>query len=297
MRKIYTFVSIGLIVVLSARINAQSFVEEFEDVTLLIGNGWDTINASAPIGTVGWFQGSASAFTAQSMTGYIGANFNNTAATGTTNIISNWLMAPLRTLRNGDVIIFYARSFNGFADRLQVRLSQSGTSTNMGGTATSTGDFSTLLLDINPTYNLTAFPNVWTKHTLTLSGLPGSGVSGRFAFRYFVENGGSQGANSDYIGIDSLAYTAIPASVEEHTNSSIFSVYPNPTQDQVQLNFDSGNTAERTITITDIVGKVVFEQVFKGSEVSVNVSELNVGVYMLSTKGEDGVGRKKLVIE
>ena len=41
---------------------------------------------------------------------------------------------------------------------------------------------------------------------MTLSGIPGP-TTGRLAFRYFVENGGPSGANSDYIGIDRTVYT------------------------------------------------------------------------------------------
>ncbi len=35
-------------------------------------------------------------------------------------------------------------------------------------------------------------------------------MTGRFAFRYFVENGGPSGSNSDYIGIDTLTITPVP---------------------------------------------------------------------------------------
>ena len=68
------------------------------------------------------------------------------------------------------------------------------------------GDFTTLLLDINPTYTTTGYPNAWTQFTVTISGV-GSPTPGRLAFRYFVENGGPNGANSDYIGIDTVQYS------------------------------------------------------------------------------------------
>src|SRR5205085_6656010 len=80
-----------------------------------------------------------------------------------------------------------------------------GASSNVGTTATDVGDFTTLLLDINPTYTLTGYPNVWTQFTVTVSGVP-SLTTGRLAFRYFVENGGPTGANSDYIGIDTFQF-------------------------------------------------------------------------------------------
>jgi hypothetical protein len=87
-----------------------------------------------------------------------------------------------------------------------VRLSTNGASTDVGATATSVGDFQTLLLDINPNYTLTGYPNVWTKFIVPVSGIP-SPTTGRLAFRYFVENGGPSGANSDHIGIDTVVYS------------------------------------------------------------------------------------------
>ena len=93
-----------------------------------------------------------------------------------------------------------------FPDRLQVRMSTNGASTDVGTTATSVGDFTNLLLDINPTYLPEGYPRVWTQFTVTLSGIPGGSTLGRLAFRYFVENGGPNGVNSDYIGIDTVVY-------------------------------------------------------------------------------------------
>src|SRR5437868_1997478 len=102
---------------------------------------------------------------------------------------------------------FYTRTVDApmFPDRLQVRMSTNGASSNVGTTATDVGDFTTLLLDINPTYTTTGYPNVWTQFTVTVTGVPAATL-GRLAFRYFVENGGPTGANSDYIGIDTFQY-------------------------------------------------------------------------------------------
>ncbi|MBK8610200.1 MAG: T9SS type A sorting domain-containing protein [Chitinophagaceae bacterium] len=169
--------------------------------------GWFAQNNSQPVGATGWFQGNAGVFPANSgpATSYAAANFNNTTGT---NIISNWLFPPSVLMRNGDKFTFYTRTTSGaFPDRLQVRLNTTNTGTNVGATNTSVGDYSTLLLDINPTYTSTGYPTAWTQYTLTMSGLPAAGVNGRLAFRYFVENAGPGGANSDYIGIDDVVYT------------------------------------------------------------------------------------------
>src|SRR5438045_8194180 len=93
-----------------------------------------------------------------------------------------------------------------FPDRLQVRMSTNGASQNVGTTATDVGDFTTLLLNINPTYTTSGYPNAWTQFTVTVSGVPAA-TTGRLALRYFVENGGPSGTHSDYIGIDTFRFT------------------------------------------------------------------------------------------
>jgi uncharacterized delta-60 repeat protein len=205
--------------------------EVFEDITTLPGAGWVQINHSAMVGTTGWFQGNAAVFPAQSgnRTSYVAANFNSTTnpAGGESLLIpegasptpppgptpggvtiSNWLLTPPLLLQDGATMTFYTRTVDvpEFADRLQVRMSTNGANTNVGTTATDVGDFTTLMLDVNPTYTISGYPSAWTQFTVTVSGVP-SLTTGRLAFRYFVENGGPSGTNSDYIGIDGVNYT------------------------------------------------------------------------------------------
>jgi hypothetical protein len=214
LKAVASFAVFGLLFVGATVIaNAQAITEDFANVTTLPGAGWFLQNNSVPVGSTGWFQGNSAVFPAQAgaATSYIGANFNNTTGT---NTISNWLLAPNRTMNNGDVYKFWTRTTTGnpFPDRLQVRLSTAGASTNVGSGPTAVGDFTTLLLDINPTYlpSPAGYPDVWTEFTITISGLAGP-TSGRLGFRYFVEMGGPTGDNSNYIGIDTFSYT--PGSV------------------------------------------------------------------------------------
>ncbi len=104
---------------------------------------------------------------------------------------------------------FYTRTVDvpKFPDRLQVRMSTNGASANVGTTATDVGDFTVLLLDINPTYTSTGYPSAWTQFAVTVTGVP-SPTIGRLAFRYFIENGGPKGVNSHYIGIDTFQFDA-----------------------------------------------------------------------------------------
>ena len=215
---------------------ACTLTEQFNNITTLVPGGWFMQNNSSPVGTTGWFQGNPAVFPAQSgaANSYIGANFNNTTVS---NTISDWLLTPPMTLQNGGVLIFWTRTVSSpsFPDRLQVRMSTNGTSQNVGSLATDVGDFTTLFLDINPTYAANGYPNIWTQYNVTLSGISGT-QTGRLAFRYFVENGGPTGANSDYIGIDSVAYncngtpvTPTPAPTPTPTPSPTPTPTPAPT--------------------------------------------------------------------
>jgi len=187
-----------------------------EDFAVVPPAGWTINNQSANASTAltSWFQGNSAVFSAQSgaPTSYAGANFNNTTGT---NTISDWLISPQFNLSAGDVVHFWTRTVTtpAFPDRLQLRFSPTGGG-NPGVGPTSTGDFSVLLTDINPTYSTAGYPSVWTEFT---AAIPSNAPTGRLAFRYFVENGGPSGANSDYIGVDTFSVvggvTPEPASV------------------------------------------------------------------------------------
>jgi len=187
----------------------QVFNEGF-DVAVPLPAGWAAQNRSVPLGTTGWFQGNPAAFTSHSGAGnsYIAANYQNTDPFGV-GTISNWLFAPPVTLNNGNTFTFWTRKIapDLYPDRLQVWMNTANQGTNVGATATSTGDYTTLLLDINPTLIVGVYPIAWTQYTVTISGLAGP-TPGRLAFRYFVTNAGGAAPNSDFIGIDDVVYTA-----------------------------------------------------------------------------------------
>ncbi len=222
-------VSIVAIALLAAApASAQSFSEEFEDITTLSGDGWAFDNNSTGIGSTSWapspvemsprnlgeFQGNSTVFPAYSgaATGYIGTNYNATTGAST---ISDWLLTPAVTIQNGDTVSFWTRTTTGssWPDRLQLRMSLNGASTNCGAGPEDVGDFTTLLLDVNPTLAVGGYPEVWTQYTATIAGVAVP-TQGRFAFRYYVTNGGPSGSNSNYIGVDLVEYGAVPVELQ-----------------------------------------------------------------------------------
>ncbi|MDQ2778730.1 MAG: choice-of-anchor J domain-containing protein [Pseudomonadota bacterium] len=135
---------------------------------------------------------------------------NYTAVGGSSGPISNWLISPLISgLNNGDTFNFYTTTTPGssYPDRMEFRLSTAGNSTDVGSSATSVGDFSSVLVNINPDLQVGGYPDSWTMYTGTVAGLTGP-ADGRVAFRYNVTDGGVNGSNSNVIGLDTFSYVA-----------------------------------------------------------------------------------------
>lgn len=210
----------GGLAVLASAAQAQSFSDGFEGASVA-ASGWTTINRSTTPNAAGvWRVGTAIVDSASNpvVLPYEGNQFavvswNSSNSSSSSATLSNWMLSPVITgIANGDVLSFFTTTVpaSGFPDRLEVRLSTAGSSTNVGTTTTSVGDFSTVLLTINPTLATGGYPEEWTAYTATISGLSAA-VDGRIAFRYFVTSGGPNGANSNIIGVDNFSYvSAVP---------------------------------------------------------------------------------------
>ena len=203
-----TWARAGLLVMLTSGLGAQaaSWSENFNTV---LPAGWTATNNSAVVGTESWFQGNDGLFDSQAgaTNSYVAANLNSGGGALPTTI-SNWLITPTMAYAGGDILSFFTRTTAGsqFADRLEVRFSALG-GTNVGASDASVGDFTSLLLTVNPNLTATGYPDSWTKFSVALP----AAASGAFAFRYFVTNAGPAGSNSNYIGIDTLTVlTAVP---------------------------------------------------------------------------------------
>ncbi len=189
------------------------FSEGFNNISLLPGTGWSMINNSDPLGSSGWFQGNQTFNSYDgSSNAYIAANYLNAISPGT---ISNWLISPHVNIVDGNELRFWTRTNTGstIPDRLEVRMSLNGSSDDVGSTAISAGDFSELLLTINPTLTSGGYPEAWTQYTIVISGVSAP-ANGRFAFRYFVEDTQN---NGNFIGIDRVQYL-VPTSMVPLSN-------------------------------------------------------------------------------
>lgn len=184
--------------------------ENFDDITNL--PGWVIVNNSNPVGTTDWFQGNPTVFNAHmgANDSYIGANFNATSGSE----ISNWLLTPVVDLSALDSFSFFTRTATPgatvFPDRVEIRVSTNGASTDVGTGFMGVGDFTNVIDVINPDLTSTGYPSDWTEFSYSNLGLSGMG---RIAFRYYVDNAGPVGANSNYIGIDTFVLDEVECTI------------------------------------------------------------------------------------
>ena len=189
---------------------AASFVEGFDSVGNLSSKGWVFRNNSEPGGYTQWSQGIPGSFPAFSYTvsglDYAGILYDVSAGFGANVIVSAWMITKSIRAKNGDQVSFYTRTFSPvfYPDRMQFRANLVDDNPDVGMDATTVGNFTTLIADINPNLTTTGYPTTWTKYSWTVAGLPANTSRDiRFAFRYYFTNNLSNGL---YIGVDEFEF-------------------------------------------------------------------------------------------
>lgn len=224
------------------------------------------------------------------------ASTTSTAATGAT--ISNWLFTPSINVQNGDVVTFWTRKGTSgttdYPDRLELRMSSAATTVVPSSGPTDIGSFSTLCVSVNP--NLATgfiYSNSWTQYSYTVSGLTAP-TAVKFGFRYFVTDAGTNGSNSDIIGIDTFSVDRVVASTESFFKNNL-SIYPNPTDGVLFIN-SNNNIIINSASITDLNGRIIKEVNIDGmNNPSINISDLNSGIYFLKVTTDQGIGTCKVM--
>lgn len=295
--------SFSLLLMTSLSFSQSIYTYGFDTPTATLAtDGWLQTNQSTPVGASTYIvpTTASTVFTTGGQAGgilsYALVNFNSTTGAGD---ISNWLISPEVSLKNGDVVSFYTRTAtyaavptpaNTFPDRLELRISTNGSFTTLPtGGSTDVGDFTTLAAEVNPDLELTVYPATWTQFSYTVSGLPDL-TACKVAFRYFVTNGGPAGANSNIIAIDSFNVDR-PLATDSFFAQN-FGVFPNPATNVLNI-ANKSNSAINSIQITDMNGRIVKD--VKGMVEQINISELNAGVYFLKVTSSQGTGSTKII--
>ncbi|MBZ0199717.1 MAG: choice-of-anchor J domain-containing protein, partial [Ignavibacteriaceae bacterium] len=166
------------------------------------------------------FQGNSTVFAAYEgpPEGYLGENFNGAFNGGL--LIDQWLISPEVSVSAGDTLKFWQRSPDAslYPDHLQVWIS-----TTAGTTAAA--------FDVQ----IGAFDGSTTGWWQYVQTFPAGGTV-RFAVRYYVTNGGPNGNESDFIGLDYFEVVSggppCPVGV---------AINPTPTDGATDISLNPGN--------------------------------------------------------
>jgi len=189
-----------------------------DDTTLVADNQWVIVNRSFNIennpapGPQTWQQGNTPSFVFNAQSGSADSFVNVNFASAQDDFLSsatvdNYLLTPELDFSLGGTFSFWTRaaspeSVDNRSSALQVLLSQSGASTDIGA-------FTTVLTQIGNLQSSTAYPQDWQQFTFTIGP---TGGTGRIAFRFFSDEGqaGVNGTQAGLIGIDTVSFDAVP---------------------------------------------------------------------------------------
>ncbi|PKN14966.1 MAG: hypothetical protein CVU67_02905 [Deltaproteobacteria bacterium HGW-Deltaproteobacteria-24] len=71
-----------------------------------------------------------------------------------------------------------------------------------------------------------------------------------------------------------------------------FAIYPNPTQNQFTV---SGITENSSITITDMMGKVIYQTTSTANQAQINATSWAKGMYVVQVKGTQSSTTLKVI--
>jgi len=87
-----------------------------------------------------------------------------------------------------------------------------------------------------------------------------------------------------------------PTNINDIENSNVVSVYPNPTNDYLNIE-NALLTNDEIISVFNIQGEIILQQIIQQQKTEIEISNLTKGVYILKIESEKGVVVKRFIKE
>ncbi len=287
--------SASKLIVLDGSSATLPFTDDFEDDNALWTSGEDP-------SIFQWYYDETVALQGQQS---IGA-FNTIHVFPTQENVESFISPALNTNGLNQVMISYDIAYNYhkftppytvmdtvFADTLEVLISTDcGLSYNSvfkaGGTDLATAN-NPIVNPLNITAGfMTPSTNDWRKDSIFVSLSNADNILVKFDYKSAL--GGS-------INIDNFKVEdANSISLQELEQRPAFSFYPNPAQSFIQIDFDKADL--ETMAIYDLKGTEVFRaNIYQNSSLSIDISGLSEGMYVIEAQSKDEVYREKLLVK
>ena len=90
-------------------------------------------------------------------------------------------------------------------------------------------------------------------------------------------------------------YESVVSGVNDELAESGISLYPNPVEDQLNIELNSSDNA--VVQIVDVMGKIHRSMIVSGDKVSVDVSNLPAGMYIVKVQQSEKLSQKSFIIK
>jgi hypothetical protein len=141
-------------------------------------------------------------------------------------------------------------------------------------------------------YTLTGMAMSWSDFSLPLTYLdsrtPDTCLIG------FI-SGGEETTANDYLYVDNLSFSGNVESISESSVNNM-QVYPNPAKNQITIECSNEIDQNGTITIVNLIGKTVHSEPFISNKQTLNIENLNNGIYFVTIKTKEGTTTQKVVV-
>ena len=189
---------------------------------------------------------------------------------------NDWLISPQVTLgTSGNNVSFWAKALNALygLEKFNILVSTTNVST-------------TSFTQVNPSVVITPSLNEWAEYTFNLDAYAGQQV-------YIA----IQCVSDDQFAlfVDDFKVTTNTVASADSFFANNFSMYPNPVANELNIVAKTNNTIN-AISIVDMNGRTVKNSNDAGmNNTSVNVSDLNAGVYFVTIETNEGTGTSKFI--
>jgi len=146
---------------------------------------------------------------------------------------------------------------------------------------------------------LSGMAMAWTNFTIPLTYTDGNNPDSCIIV---MKASGSTPTNNDYLWVDNLAFSGVVTGIQNQESLlSNVSVFPNPSADLINVNFNLKTQQKVRLELIDLFGKVIISKelgALQGdSKQFLNINGIAKDTYLVRVVSEEGTETKKIILE
>ena len=94
-----------------------------------------------------------------------------------------------------------------------------------------------------------------------------------------------------------IEHTGLITNIENNELLKEVTIYPNPTQNLITIDFGANQIKNTTIEVMDLLGKVIYQQNIISIKTIINLNNYNQGLYLIKVSNDEGNKTYKVIKE